>query len=192
MKTNKWIFAIMIGALGWVACDDDDDNFLDRDTLNDTDETFVEVAAPTNMSEIEFGELAKTKASDSLVKVYAQQMIDDHTAAQNELKALADDYDGIEWPNNLDEDYEGMMTDLNDTEGYSFDSLYIKSQVQMHTDATAAFETATTNTTNVRVKGYANKYLPKLEMHLQKADSLETVIITNAGTDTTDDTDGTD
>jgi putative membrane protein len=184
MKTNKWILAIAIAALGWVACDDDDDDLLDRQTLNDTDETFVEVAARSNMAEIRFGELAKTKASDSLVKVFAQQMIDEHNTAQNELKDLADDYAGIEWPTDMDEDHDETMNRLNEAEAYSFDSLYITTQVQMHEDASTAFQTATANSTDARVKAYATKYLPRIQMHLQKADSLETVIVTNNGTGT--------
>lgn len=183
MKTNKWIFAIVIASLAWVACDDDDENLLDRKTLNDTDDQFVEVAARSNNAEIEFSELAVTKASDSLVKVFAQDMIDEHTAAQNELEEIADDYDGIDWPNDLSEGHDDIMDQLNEAEGYSFDSLYISTQVKMHEDASAAFQTATTNTTDVRVKAYANKYLPHIEMHLQRADSIETVI--------TADTDGT-
>src|SRR5688500_1882747 len=191
MKTNRWILAITIAALVWTACDDDDKDLLGRQTLNDTDETFVEVAARTNMAEITFGELAKTKASDSLVKVFAQEMIDEHNTAQNELKDLADEYAGIEWPTGMDEDYDETMNRLNEAEGYSFDSLFITTQVQMHQDASTAFQTATANSTDARVKAYATKYLPRIQMHLQKADSLETVIVTNNGTDGTDET-GTD
>jgi putative membrane protein len=186
MKTNKWIFAILVVSLGWVACDDDDDNALNKPNLNDTDETFVEMAARSNMAEIEFAELAKTKATDSLVKDFAEEMIDDHTMAQDELEDIADDFGGIEWPNDLDEGDDAIMEQLNDAQGYTFDSLYIKTQVQAHQATTTFFQTATTNTTQARIKAYATKYLPRLQEHLQKVDSLETVIITNHGTDGTD------
>ena len=180
MKTNKWIYAIvMIASLSWVACDEDDDNPLDKPNLNDTDETFVEVAARNNMAEIEFGELATTKGTDSLVRVYAQHMIDEHNAAQEELEDLADDYGGIEWPNDLDEGHDEIMEQLQNAEGYSFDTLYMRTQIRMHEAAISQFETATTNATDMRVKAYANKYLPGLEEHLERADSIETVIVTN-------------
>src|SRR5690606_35353229 len=100
MKTNKWTLAIALAAFCWVACDDDD-NVLDKPDLNETDETFVETAAQNNMAEIEFAEVATTKATDPLVRDFAQQLVTDHTAAQNELKELADDYRGVEWPNDL-------------------------------------------------------------------------------------------
>jgi putative membrane protein len=183
MKTNKWIYAIVIASLGWVACDDDDDNALTKPNLNETDETFVEVAAKSNMAEIEFGTLAATKATDPALKTFAQEMVTEHTTAKNELKDLADDFSGIEWPNDLDEGHEAILTQLNDAEGYTFDSLYIKSQVTLHEDAVSAFQTATTNITEARVKAYATKYLPRWQEDLEQANSLETVIITDNSTD---------
>lgn len=184
MKTNKWIYAIvMIASLSWVACDEDDDNPLDKPELNETDETFVEVAARNNMAEIEFSELATTKGTDSLVRVYAQHMIDEHNTAQEELEDLADDYEGIEWPNDLDEGHDEIMEQLENAEGYSFDTLYIRTQVRMHEASISHFESATTNATDMRVKAYANKYLPALEEHLQVADSVEAVVVADENTD---------
>lgn len=187
MKRNKWIYAILIASLGWVACDDDD-NPLDKPNLNETDETFVEVAARSNMAEIEFGELATTKASDSLVRVYAQRMVDDHNAAQDELKDLADDYGGIEWPNDLDESQNKIKEDLNNAEGYAFDTLYMATQIRMHEHAITRFQTATTNATDMRVKAYANKHLPTLQEHRQQADSIQVAVMSNNATDGTDGT----
>jgi len=177
MKTNKWIYAFVIASLGFVACDDDDDNPINKPNLNDTDDKFVEVAARSNMAEIEFGELAATKGTDTLVTAFAQQMVDEHTTSQNELKELADDYGGIDWPNDLSEAHDDIMEQLNNAEGYTFDTLYIKTQIRMHEDAETLFQTATGNTTDARVKAYANKYLPKIQMHLEKADSIDTVVI---------------
>ena len=188
MKKNKWIFAIVvIASLGWVACDDDD-NPLTKPNLNETDETFVETTATSNMAEIEFGELAATKASDSLVRAFAQTMVDEHKTAQDELEDLDDDYAGIEWPNDINEAHEDLLEQLNDAEGYTFDTLYIRTQVMMHEDAVESFQAATTNTTDTRVKAYATKYLPKIEMHLEKADSIHSVITTNTMDEDEDET----
>ena len=188
MKTNKWIFAIVMAAsLAWVACDDDNDS-VNKPDLNDTDETFVETAARSNMGEIELGQLAATKATDSLVRAFAQEMVTEHTAAQNELKDIADDYNGIDWPNSLTVSQDSTKESLNEATGHTFDTLYIRSQVKMHEDAVAAFQTASSNSTDSRVKAYATKYLPHIQMHLEKADSLETSVMTN--NTATGDTDG--
>lgn len=193
MKTNKWIFAILMAvSFAWAACDDDDDS-VNKPDLNDTDETFVETAARSNMGEIELGQLAVTKATDSLVKAFAQEMVTEHTAAQNELKDLANDYRGIDWPSSLTVSQDSTKESLNEATGHTFDTLYIRTQVKMHEDAVAAFQTASSNSTDSRVKAYATKYLPHIRMHLEKADSLETSISMNASADGTDGgtTDGT-
>jgi putative membrane protein len=176
MKTNKWIYAIVVASLCWVACDDDD-NPINKPDLNETDETFVEVAARSNMAEVKFGELAATKATDSLVKAYAQKMVTTHTSAQAELKDIADDFGGVEWPNDLDEGHDAILENLNNASGYSFDTLYIKTQITLHEAAAANFQTASGNTTEARVKAYATKYLPQIQDHLEEADSLDSVII---------------
>lgn len=189
MKTNKWIFAIMVASVAWVSCDDDDDSPMDKKELNDADETFVEVAARSNMAEIKFGELAATKATDSLVIAFAEEMVDAHTTAQNELRDLADDYKGIEWPNDLDEGHDAILSQLNEATGYTFDTLYLRTQIDMHEDASQHFEQASTGATDTRVKTYATKYLPKIKMHLQHADSIHTEVVAN--NHVTVDSDGT-
>ena len=203
MKKNKWIYAILIaGALGWSACDDDDDNPIDEPELNTTDKTFVEFAAQGNMSEVEFGKLAATKGTNAAVKAFGEQMSSEHSTAQDELEDIADDFDNVDWPESLNDEHDSIMAELNEAPaGYTFDTLYMKTQIMMHEVTAQKFSTATTNTTNARVKAYASKYHPAIEMHLQKADSIQNAIITanaSGGTDanadsggTTDGTDGT-
>lgn len=182
MKTNKWILGIvMMASISWMACDDDDDNPIDKPELPDADETFVESAARSNLVEIEFGELAVTKASDSLVKAFAQQMVDEHTAAQNELRDIADDHRDIDWPDDLPDDQEATRTQLDNATGYSFDSLYMRTQITLHESAIQTFESGANNSTNARVKAYATKHLPNIRMHRDEADSIYSEITeTNA------------
>ena len=171
MKTTKWIYAILFASLAWMSCDDDDDA-LDKPELSSNDEAFVEFAARSNYGEISLGELAQTTASDSLVKVFAQQMINEHKSAQQELKDIADDHSGIDWPDNLTSQQDSIRNRLENASGLEFDTLYIRTQVNMHQQAVTNFQDGALNSDNARVKAYANKYLPKIEMHLDKADSL--------------------
>src|SRR5436190_20449456 len=52
------------------------------------DQPFVTKLAGVGMAEVEIGTLAKDKASSREVKAFAQRMIDEHTKAGNELKAI--------------------------------------------------------------------------------------------------------
>lgn len=185
MKTNKWILAIVVAcSFGWVACDEDEDNPINKPELSDTDDDFVEFAARSNMAEIEFGKLAVTKGTDSLVRVFGQQMVDEHTAAQNELEDIADDYDDVDWPEDLTDQHDSIMTALNGVSGFTFDTLYLKTQIMMHESAVREFERSSDNAENTRVKSYASKYLPKIEMHLDKADSVHMAVVDNNATET--------
>lgn len=176
MKTNKWIYGIALTSLVWVACNDDDGKIIDP-KLNDTDELFVEKASRSNMAEIVFSEVAVTKATDSLVKAFAQDMIDEHTQAQNELKDIADDFRGVEWPGDLDKEHEAIRGHLDSVAaGYSFDTLFMGTQSRLHVAAKATFQTATTGSTEIRLRNYATKYFPAIEEHLQRADSIQSIL----------------
>ena len=56
----------------------------------DYDTEFAVSAADAGILEVQLGTLALTKATSSIVKQFAQTMIDDHTKANEELKALSE------------------------------------------------------------------------------------------------------
>jgi len=66
-----------------------------------SDAAFVKEAAIGGMSEVELGQLAVQKASDPRVKQFGQRMIDDHTKANDALKAAAAQ-EGIALPTSTD------------------------------------------------------------------------------------------
>ncbi len=55
------------------------------DRLVNPDAVFAVKAAQGNMAEIKMGELAAQKASNADVKAFGQQMVTDHTKANDEL-----------------------------------------------------------------------------------------------------------
>lgn len=176
MKSKRWFYAVALAALVWTACDDDDNGNDNRNDFNDADETFVEDAAMSNLAEIELGELALTKGTDSLVRIFAENMVNDHTIAQDELSDIANTDDDVDWPANLDDEHQSIWDALSQLEGYSFDSAYIASQVTAHEKAVQLFQRSRDNGRNPVVRNYIDKYLPKIEMHLEMADSIKTVL----------------
>src|SRR5947207_133915 len=52
-------------------------------------ESFMKDACQGSMAEVEMGKLAQQKAKDPEIKKFGQMMVTDHTAAGNDLKALA-------------------------------------------------------------------------------------------------------
>ena len=59
------------------------------DKLARADAAFLKQAARNGLAEVEGSKLAVGKASNTQVKGFAQQMVDDHGKAHEELKALA-------------------------------------------------------------------------------------------------------
>ena len=58
-----------------------------QDTL--TTAQFLQQAAIAGMKEVLTGKLAAEKATDKKIKAFGQMMVDDHTRANEELRALA-------------------------------------------------------------------------------------------------------
>ena len=174
MKMREWIYVTMFAMMCFTACDDDDDNGRE---LADTDETFVENVAMGNMIEVRFGTLAASKGVHADVREFGQMMVEEHNTAQLELKAIADDYEDIDWPVDMDDAHEQIYQQLMNLEGYKFDSLYTASQVMDHEHTLSLFETEVNTGKEQRVKDYATKFKPHIEMHLAEATTLHAMIM---------------
>ena len=175
MKTRVWISALTIALFTFVACDDDEND--SRRQLSDTDRAYVQQAAMAHMADIEFGQVAMSGASDSLVRNFGEQMVNEHRAAQNELNTLANRYGNTQWPTTLDEEHLDLLQQLSDTAGYYFDSLYISMQVTDHQRTRDLFQSQVDGGDDPEITGYASKYLPQIEQHLQRADSISKVLV---------------
>jgi putative membrane protein len=167
---KKLLFSSLVALVMFSACDKNDD-----DELNDTDRNFVNMASMSNNAEVMAGQLASTKGSNAAVKMYGQMMVSDHTTAQTELQNLAGTV-GLTASTQVDAEHQALMARLNSLSGYSFDTAYINSQVRDHQKAISLFQDESNNGQRTEVKNYANKYLPALQMHYQRADSIRQVL----------------
>jgi putative membrane protein len=173
MEMKRWIFGVLIGSLVAMSCDNDDDN---KQSLAQTDKTFVEGAALSNMTEVDFGNLALTKGSSEMVRDFAEHMIMEHTQAQTELRTLANNYGNVNWPNEMDAQHKQIKQQLEAMSGHQFDSMYMASQVNDHQMTLNMFQTEISSGTVQSVKSYATKYLPNIQMHFQRADSIKSAL----------------
>jgi putative membrane protein len=179
---RKGISILMLAGFVWAACGNDNDNNNTNNTnnkaqLSSAEQNFVQKAALSNFTEVQMGQLAATNANDTLVKTFGQQMVTDHTSANNELQQLQNGYSNVTWPTMLDAQHDSLKTQLDSASGYQFDSLYITSQIADHQMADSLFSDQISNGTTQALKDYASKYLPIIQMHMQKLDSLKMQII---------------
>jgi putative membrane protein len=135
------------------------------------DATFVSEAAMANLTEIELGQCAQRQSSSPQVREFAQRMIDDHSAASNQLREAAS-ASGISVPNSMDQHHRRMADDLCAKSGADFDAAYASMMRNDHEKVIATFESAERNVRSPDLKRFASQTVPTLRTHLEQARRL--------------------
>lgn len=133
---------------------------------------FMTEAARGGLAEVEMGRLAQTKAQSAEVKKFAQQMVQDHSNANTELKALAAKKN-VTLPTEPDAAHKAMMEKLSGLSGAEFDKEYMKGQVDDHQKTVSLFQSQADGGADSDAKAWAAKTLPKLKMHLEMARDIQ-------------------
>ena len=145
----------------------------DNDVKDDAE--FAVKAADGGMLEVQMGELAQKNGANAQVKSFAKMMVDDHTKANNELKALAAQKN-ITLPAALSNDNQKMYNDMMAMKGADFDKHYVDHMVDDHEDDVEMFRKTSMNAADPDIKAFAAKTLPTLEMHLQKIKEIQAMM----------------
>ncbi len=122
-------------------------------------------AAEDNISEVMLGKLAATRALRPQVKSHAAQMVEDHSAAYQELKALAAKKN-VSLPAMLDNDRQKKCDAITKMKSDKFDKKYPKCMVKDHEKAIKLFKREAKEGSDADVKKWAADKLPALEKHL--------------------------
>ena len=145
------------------------------DTNLEDDADFAVDAADGGMMEVELGRLAATKATSAEVKKFAQMMVDDHSKANDELKALAQQKN-ISLPASLSEEKQKKLTDFNEKKAEDFDKDYIDFMVEDHEDDIEEFEEQAKNGKDAELKTWASGKVATLRHHLEMAKSTQEIL----------------
>lgn len=128
-------------------------------------------AAQGGMAEVAMGNLAAQKAQMAEVKQFGQQMVTDHTAANDELMKLAAGKN-VTLPTAMSEKHQEAMAKLNGMSGMEFDREYMKMQVKDHEKMVKLFQRESERGTDADSKAFAAKTLPTLQNHLTMARTM--------------------
>jgi len=135
------------------------------------DALFTEVAACSGMSEVTLSGLGVQKATNSELKKFSQQMVDEHTKMNQKLVDLAAKK-RIAVPRVLDNKTKFCYQNLAGLSGEKFDHCYAKAQLAAHMEAVGTFEAEAERGQDPDVKALASEALPKLKEHLRTIKSL--------------------
>jgi putative membrane protein len=102
-------------------------------------------------------------------------MVVEHTPVGPELDSIAASVN-LSTPDTLDAEHKVLKQTLTGLSGKAFDTTYMSSQVKDHQKMISLFENEVASGANTRLKDFANRHLPHLRVHLQRADSIRNVI----------------
>jgi putative membrane protein len=134
---------------------------------------FVKEVAISDMFEIDSSKLAQDKGN-APEKIFASQMVTDHTKTSTELKTLVSSGKvKADLPTALDSSHQSKLDKLKGESGKDFSSDYDSMQVSAHKDAVSLFERYAKGGDNSDLKDWAGKTLPVLKHHLEMAENLK-------------------
>jgi len=137
----------------------------------DAGATFLQKAAEANAAEIKTSQAAQTRAVDPAVKAFADRMVDEHTANEHALDALARKRNvavGAE----PDADRQIRIGSLQQLKGRAFDHAYVKAMLDEHAGTIALFEKASRTIDDAEIRQFIDATLPVLREHAEAAKAL--------------------
>ncbi|WP_242926414.1 DUF4142 domain-containing protein [Pontibacter vulgaris] len=155
----------------------------EMEETKDEQSDFMTMAASGGMMEVELGKLAKQNAANQKVKDFGAMMVNDHTKANDELKALATKKN-ITLPDSMSEKHMGHITELRDKKGADFDKAYMDLMVEDHEEDVEMFDKAAKDQEDPDVKAFAAKTVTTLRKHLDEAKKTKDVVDKAAGSKT--------
>jgi len=156
-----------------VAEEQNDAKFDDTKVEGDTE--FAVKAADGGMLEVQLGELAQSKGVSQEVKDFGKMLVEDHTKANEELKALAQTKN-ISLPATMSEDCQKTYNDIAAKSGADFDDAFTDHMVKDHKDDIDAFKKEAEKGDDPDLKSWAAGKVSTLEHHLDMAKSAEKAV----------------
>jgi putative membrane protein len=108
------------------------------------------------------------------VKEFGEQMVTDHTKANDELQAVAAKKN-VTLPTDLDAKQAAVRDRLAKESSKKFDRAYMAAMVTDHKEDVAEFERAS-KSSDPDVKAFAAKTLPTLREHLKMAKQVQATL----------------
>ena len=136
------------------------------------DTNFIMAAAQGGMTEVKLGELAAANGMRPDVKEFGKMMVKDHTAINDDMKALATQK-GVTLPDRLDAKHQATVDEMSALAGAAFDDAYIAGMIKAHKMDAKAFKAESAATQDADIKSFLDKTIPIVESHLQHVTAMQ-------------------
>ena len=136
---------------------------------------FLSTAYQSGQAEIQMSQLALQKAASAEVRDFAQRMINDHTQANNQIAAIAQQK-AAPLPAAPTPEHQAAHAELSTFSGTDFDRAYMDMNAIEHAKAARLFRKQSQDGLDPDVKTLAQSNLPVLEGHLVMAVEMSKAI----------------
>lgn len=132
---------------------------------------YVEMAAASDLYEIQSGQLAASRAQNAEVRAFGQMLVEHHTATTQQLTAAATAAGTPPNPTLMPMQAE-MISQLQGATGAEFDRIFVRQQVQAHQMALALHTNYASNGDTPTLRTVAAAAAPIVRQHLERARAL--------------------
>jgi putative membrane protein len=146
-----------------------DSNAMNRPDVPDAD--FVRMASAAGMAEVTLGKIGSEKGQSAAVKQFGQQMVTDHTSANEKLAAIASQKGAAVSAEPMTPDRNAAAR-IQNLSGAEFDKAFSERMVMDHKKVIAMFEKEAKSGKDPDIKAFATQTLPVLQHHLEMAKQL--------------------
>jgi putative membrane protein len=133
--------------------------------VEESDVDFATKAAVGGMAEVQFGNLAIQKTTNTQIKDFANMMVKDHGKANDELMAIATTKN-ITLPTMLDDEHQKKMSELSGRSGNDFDKTYVDAMVDGHKKTLKLMQDEAKDGKDADLRAFAAKTAPIVQSHL--------------------------
>lgn len=136
------------------------------------EQDFMMKAAQAHLAEVDAARVALHKSEDREVRDYANMIEADHTRALEDLADLMRNKNVTQPKAEMPEAAQDIAR-MNGLSGAEFDREFMNMMVMDHQKAVEMFRDIQRIALDSEVKAYADNVLPEMEMHLDKAQRLQ-------------------
>lgn len=151
---------------------------VNAQTAAPDDAQIAAIVVTANQIDVDAGKLAEQQASDTQVRDFAERMVTDHTAVNEQAAELVTRLGVTPQESDLSKTLKEQGQDSLDTleklEGEEFDRAYIDHEVAYHQAVLDTIDkTLLPNTQNDELRALISKTRPVIEAHLEHAQQLQ-------------------
>lgn len=139
--------------------------------MSAADQMFMAKAARGGMEEVAMGKLAASHAKSPKIRAFGERMVSDHSAANQELTALAA-RKRVTLPTGMSKEGHAMYAHLKTLRGHEFDVAYQNAMLEDHRKDVAEFQRQSKTATDPDLRAWVIKTLPTLKEHLRMIERI--------------------